>query len=149
MITNIIKTSFRNINLSKFISRKLISNRKLYLIQIKNLFHLDMMKNENEKISTTEATKKEQISGEPTFSFVKYESDSLKEKYGVLPFIQSQGDGEIRFKTNWNAIEELNGEFEGKEVKIPDGHQIIGFAVKKDAEGNIAWVDFKTWKPPR
>jgi hypothetical protein len=39
--------------------------------------------------------------------------------------------------------------FQGKEAKIPDGHQIIGFAIKKDAKGHIAWVDFKTCKPPR
>ena len=101
-----------------------------------------MMKNENEKIST-ETAKKEQISGEPTFSFVKDESDALKEKYGVLPFIQSKGDGEIRFKSNWNSIEELNGEFEGKEVKIRARLQRSrikgkgGFLVIRDAFSTI------------
>ena len=44
---------------------------------------------------------------------------------------------------------ELFPSFEGREVNIPDGHQIVGFAVKKDSKGNIIWVDFKTWKPPR
>jgi hypothetical protein len=39
--------------------------------------------------------------------------------------------------------------FSGKEVIIPDGHQIVGFAVKTDAKGNIIWLDFKTWKPPK
>jgi hypothetical protein len=39
--------------------------------------------------------------------------------------------------------------FSGKEAEIPEGHQIIGFAVKTDAKGNIIWLDFKTWKPPR
>jgi hypothetical protein len=39
--------------------------------------------------------------------------------------------------------------FAGKEAKIPDGHQIVGFAVKTDAKGNIIWLDLKTWKPPR
>jgi hypothetical protein len=38
--------------------------------------------------------------------------------------------------------------FAGKEVKIPDGHQIVGFALKNDANGNIIWIDLKTWKPP-
>jgi|LakMenEpi03Aug12_release.lakeMendotaPanAssembly.Ray.scaffolds.fasta_scaffold2640101_1 hypothetical protein len=38
--------------------------------------------------------------------------------------------------------------FAGKEVKIPDCHRIIGFAIKKDANGNIIWFDLKTWKPP-
>ncbi|MFM7858446.1 MAG: hypothetical protein ACKO96_42630, partial [Flammeovirgaceae bacterium] len=75
------------------------------------------MKNENEK-SLTETTKKEQISVEATFSFVKDESDPLKEKYGIIPFIQSKGDGEIRFQNKWNKIEELSVDYEGKEVKI-------------------------------
>jgi hypothetical protein len=39
--------------------------------------------------------------------------------------------------------------FAGKEAKIPDGHQIVGFAVKTDAKGNIIWLDLKTWKPPK
>jgi hypothetical protein len=38
--------------------------------------------------------------------------------------------------------------FEGKEARIPNGHQIIGFAIKKNAKGHIIWVDLKTWKPP-
>jgi len=50
---------------------------------------------------------------------------------------------------NWIYSELFPASFKGKEVKIPDGHRIIGFAVKKDAKGNIAWVDLKTWKPPR
>jgi aspartyl/asparaginyl-tRNA synthetase len=117
MITNMFKQSFKILNISKFNCRKLISNRKLYLFQKKNLIHLDMMKNENEKI-LTETSKKEQISTEATFSFVKDESDPLKEKYGVIPFIQSHGDGEIRFKNKWNKIEEFSVDFEGKEVQI-------------------------------
>ncbi len=39
--------------------------------------------------------------------------------------------------------------FAGKEAKILDGHQIVGFAVKTDAKGNIIWLDLKIWKPPR
>lgn len=36
----------------------------------------------------------------------------------------------------------------GKEVDIPAGHQIVGFAVQTDAKGFITWVDLKVWKPP-
>jgi hypothetical protein len=43
------------------------------------------------------------------------------------------------FPTSWK----------GREIKIPDGHQIVGFALKLDSKGNIIWVDLKTWRPPR
>jgi aspartyl-tRNA synthetase len=117
MITNMYKQSFKIFNISKLNCRRLLSNRKLYIFQNKNLFHLDMMKNENEK-TLSETTKKEVTSAEVTFSFVKDESDPLKDKYGVIPFIQSHGDGEIRFKNSWNKIEDLSVDYEGKEVKV-------------------------------
>lgn len=117
MISNMFKQSFKIFNISRLNYRGLLSNRKLYLYQYKKLFHLDMMKNENEK-NLSETTNKETISQDVTFSFVKDESDVLKDKYGVNPFIQSQGDGEIRFKSIWNKIDELSVDHEGKEVKI-------------------------------
>jgi len=117
MIIHRLKQSIKFINLLKLIRREHFTNRKLYIIPNKNLFHLDMMKNENEKIST-ETTKKEQIVPEVNFAFVKDESDPLKDKYGVLPFIQSQVNPEIRFTNGWNKIEDLNAELEGKEVKL-------------------------------
>jgi hypothetical protein len=49
----------------------------------------------------------------------------------------------------WIFSELFPQSFKGKDVKIPDGHQIVGFALKKDAKGNIIWLDLKTWKPPK
>ena len=37
----------------------------------------------------------------------------------------------------------------GGEVTVPDGHEIVGFAVVTDPEGYITWIDLKTWKPTR
>ncbi len=36
----------------------------------------------------------------------------------------------------------------GCKITIPDGHEIVGFAVEINLEGYITWIDFKTWKPP-
>jgi hypothetical protein len=36
----------------------------------------------------------------------------------------------------------------GKQVEIPNDHQIIGWAVERNSEQQITWVDFRIWKRP-
>jgi nondiscriminating aspartyl-tRNA synthetase len=55
---------------------------------------------------------------EEHFNFIKDESDPLKDKYGVLPFIQSKGDPERRFEIKWTRIAELSATNEGEIVKM-------------------------------
>ena len=54
---------------------------------------------------------------EDKFTFTKDESDPLKEKYGILPLIQSEKDPESR-KNKFDLIENLDLSFEGKEVNV-------------------------------
>ncbi len=55
---------------------------------------------------------------EEQFHFVKDESDNLKDRYGVLPFIQSKTDPEKRYATTWTKIQELSLANEGQKVKM-------------------------------
>ena len=55
---------------------------------------------------------------ETLFSFVKDESDPLKDNYGIFPFIQSQTPPEHRYKIKYNSVKELNETFDGKDVKL-------------------------------
>ena len=55
---------------------------------------------------------------DPEFNFVKDESDVCKDKYGVLAFIQSKSDPELRFATKWTKISELSADMEGQSVKL-------------------------------
>ena len=55
---------------------------------------------------------------ETEFNFVKDESDPLKDRYGVLPFIQSNGDPEHRFATKWSKVVELGVEHAGQSIKL-------------------------------
>ena len=55
---------------------------------------------------------------EALFSFVKDESDPLKDNYGIFPFIQSQTPPEHRYKIKYNSVKELNETFDGKDVKL-------------------------------
>ena len=45
---------------------------------------------------------------ETKFSFVKDESDPLKDKYGMWPFIQSGTKPEHRFEVKFDAIKDLD-----------------------------------------
>jgi hypothetical protein len=36
----------------------------------------------------------------------------------------------------------------GREITIPDKHEIIGFALQVDQNNYITWIDLKTWIPP-
>ena len=55
---------------------------------------------------------------ETLFSFVKDESDPLKDNYGIFPFIQSQTPPEHRLELKYNSVKELNETFDGKDVKL-------------------------------
>ena len=55
---------------------------------------------------------------EVKFTFVKDESDPLKDKYGVLPFIQSQGNPDNRFNIQFNQIKDLDETMADKVIKL-------------------------------
>ena len=55
---------------------------------------------------------------EEKYTFTKDESDPLKDKYGVLPFIQSATDPEHRFQTKFTQISEINASLDGQNVKL-------------------------------
>ena len=55
---------------------------------------------------------------EEKYTFTKDESDPLKDKYGVLPFIQSPTDPEHRFQVKFTQISEINAQLDGQEVKL-------------------------------
>lgn len=88
-------------------------NREYYLFYKKNYFHLDTMiselKGQNVKDNTFKETK---------FSFVKDETDTLKDRYGLLPFIQSKCNPNVRFEHKYINISDLTVSDEGKEVKL-------------------------------
>ena len=52
------------------------------------------------------------------YTFTKDESDPLKDKYGVLPFIQSATDPEHRFQVKFTKICEINSSLDGQMVKL-------------------------------
>ena len=55
---------------------------------------------------------------EEKFTYTKDESDPLKDKYGISPFIQSATEPSHRFQVKFNKIGEINQELDGKEVKL-------------------------------
>ena len=55
---------------------------------------------------------------EEKYTFTKDESDTLKDKYGVLPFIQSATYPEHRFLVKFTQISEINAQLDGQEVKL-------------------------------
>ena len=58
------------------------------------------------------------VESEKKFTFVKDESDTLKDKYGVLPFNMSQFDPELRFTNKRYSISEITPELAEKTIKI-------------------------------
>ena len=52
------------------------------------------------------------------FTYKKDESDPLKDKYGILPFIQSASDPEHRFQVKFDKICDIDHTKEGNEVKL-------------------------------
>lgn len=55
---------------------------------------------------------------ETKFSYIKDESDPLKDKYGVFPFIQSATKPEHRFEVKFDQVKDLDESYADKEVKI-------------------------------
>ena len=55
---------------------------------------------------------------EEKYTFTKDESDPLKDKYGVLPFIQSATEPEHRFQVKFAKICEINSSLDGQMVKL-------------------------------
>ena len=55
---------------------------------------------------------------EEKYTYTKDESDPLKDKYGILPFIQSATDPEHRFQVKFNKISEINASLDGQNVKL-------------------------------
>ena len=55
---------------------------------------------------------------EQKFTFTKDESDPLKDKYGVLPFIVSNTPPEHRLEIHFDNIKDLNDTYDGKTIKL-------------------------------
>jgi aspartyl-tRNA synthetase len=55
---------------------------------------------------------------EEKFTYTKDESDPLKDKYGISPFIQSATEPSHRFQVKFDKIGEINQDYDGKEVKL-------------------------------
>lgn len=51
------------------------------------------------------------------FTFTPDETDIHKDKYGVLPIINSSTDPEKRFQTKWTSFKEINDSLVGKVIK--------------------------------
>jgi aspartyl-tRNA synthetase len=82
--------------------------RKNILTKIDKKFYSDIMEPKQETVVKTEQE----------FNFVKDESDPCKDRYGVLPFIQSNSDPEKRYSVKWSKISELSVDQEGQTVKL-------------------------------
>jgi hypothetical protein len=42
----------------------------------------------------------------------------------------------------------LPADWDGQEIELPVGHEIIGMAIASDKAGFVTWIDLKTWRPP-
>ena len=76
-------------------------------------------KEKKEKKGKKEDKKEEKKEEEnEKFTYTKDESDPLKDKYGVSPFIQSATDPAHRFEVKFNKIGEINQDLDGQTVKL-------------------------------
>lgn len=96
-----------------FLKKKLLNinsiQKSYYLFpKINKNYTLDMEVHKKEEVKKEEAR----------FTFVKDETDTCKDFYGVNPLLMSQFDPEIRLKSNWAEIKELSDEKVGQKVKI-------------------------------
>ena len=71
-----------------------------------------------EKKEDKNEEKKDEKKEDEKFTFTKDESDPLKDKYGVSPFIQSATEPSHRFQVKFNKIEEISQELDGQTVKL-------------------------------
>jgi nondiscriminating aspartyl-tRNA synthetase len=108
------KILFKNfVKLPKFNSLLIINQFK------KNIYSTRFDKKYYSEIMEPQSVSKEKVEKTETeINFVKDESDPLKDKYGILPFIQSKSDPEQRYATKWTKIEELNESHAGQNVKL-------------------------------
>ena len=74
-------------------------------------------KNEDKKDDKKD-DKKEETVVEEKYTYTKDESDPLKDKYGISPFLQSQGEPSHRFQVKFNKISEINKDLDGQSVKL-------------------------------
>ena len=58
------------------------------------------------------------IKEDEKYTYTKDESDPLKDKYGISPFIQSATEPSHRFQVKFNKISEINQELDGQTVKL-------------------------------
>ena len=88
-------------------------------------------------------------------SAIKYSGDKAHDgsKYRLITFFDKDGNqiegwkhsNGITYESKMSIFSEFfASSFEGEEVKVPEGHQIVGFAIKQDVKGNFLWVDLKT-----
>jgi len=82
--------------------------KKNILTKIDKKFYSDIMEPKQETV----------VKIEQEFTFVKDESDPCKDRYGMLPFIQSNSDPENRYSVVWSKISGLSTEQEGQTVKL-------------------------------
>lgn len=82
--------------------------KKNILTKIDKKFYSDIMEPKLETV----------VKIEQEFTFVKDESDPCKDRYGMLPFIQSNSDPEKRYSVVWSKISGLSTEQEGQTVKL-------------------------------
>lgn len=82
--------------------------KKNILTKIDKKFYSDIMEPKQETV----------VKIEQEFTFVKDESDPCKDRYGMLPFIQSNSDPEKRYSVVWSKISGLSTEQEGQTVKL-------------------------------
>ena len=58
------------------------------------------------------------IKEDEKYTYTKDESDPLKDKYGISPFLQSQGEPSHRFQVKFNKISEINKDLDCQSVKL-------------------------------
>jgi len=91
--------------------------KQMNILQIINKnFISDMEPNNNLNVNAKKA--EEPKKEETKFTFVKDESDTCKENYGIIPLIQSQHDAELRHKSAWTEVSQLSDASVGQKVKI-------------------------------
>ena len=91
--------------------------------QIQKSFNISQIINKNfitdmEPNNTTNKKPEESKKEETKFTFIKDETDTFKDNYGIIPLIQSQFDPELRNKNTWTELNQLSESSVGKKVKI-------------------------------
>ena len=77
-----------------------------------------MSSKEEAKTKEEPKEKKEVKEEDEKFAYTKDESDPLKDKYGISPFIQSATEPSHRFQIKFTKIGDINQEMDGQTVKL-------------------------------